>query len=170
MGSNKHPHSEDIDDDVDDVDEIDEDDEQLKILDIPLGNSDDESDEYYSDYEIETESLKWKHISSPWYNYLFEGNKTWDVRLQKNDWNKIKVGEHIMYCGEFNNSAKVCCMEITDIKKFSSFKKLIERIPLQKIFPHIGSEKDAQSLFRTWYSEDDEKKYGVIAINLKKVT
>ena len=54
-------------------------DEQLKRLDFPLCDSDEESDEYYSNYELETESSIWKHMSSPWFNYLFEETKKQNV-------------------------------------------------------------------------------------------
>lgn len=145
------------------------DDDQLKELDIPLCDSDEESDKYYSDYESDIESLTFKHMSSPWFSYICEGTKTWDVRLKKDYWDKIKVGEPIYYNGDVNNYGKVCCMKIIDIKMFDNFTDLIKEIPLQKIMPHIASDNDAILLFRKWYNEDDERKHKVIAINLGNI-
>lgn len=147
----------------------DSDDEQLKQLDMILCNSDSLSDEYYSNCELDTESLIWKHMSFPWFQYLIEGIKTWDIRLNKNDWNKIAVGELILYYGDVDNCRKVCCMKIIDIKKYPYFTDLIKEISLNSIFPQIASDIDANNLFHKWYNQNDEKEYGVIAINLEKI-
>lgn len=145
------------------------DDLMLKKLDQPLSDSDEESDEYYPLCESEIESSKWRYMLSPWFQYLFEGIKKWDVQLQKNEWNNVNVDDVILYCGSVNECGKVCCMKIIDIKKFNNFTELIKVIPLHKIMPNITLDIDALALFHTWYSEEDEKKYGIIAVNLERI-
>lgn len=146
----------------------DDNDNELKMFDLPLYSDSDDSNEYICDYEYEIEPTI-KHISFPWFNYLFEERKTWDIRLKKNYWSDLIVGQSILYYGVVDNCGKVCCMRIIDIKIFDDLIELLKKIPFRDIMPDIASEKDAMSLFRKWYSAEDEKKYGIIAVNLQKI-
>lgn len=111
----------------------------------------------------------YEQLPNPWFEYLYNGIKKWDIKLKKDDWNKVEVGQNIMYNGEINGYAKICCTKIIKIERYSNFLELIKKIPLNDIYPYISLEEDAISLFHTWYKEEDENKYGIIAIKIKLV-
>jgi len=108
-------------------------------------------------------SLIRKHLSEPWFSLVKERRKIIEGRLYKDSWEELKVGDRIQW---FNGNQEHISI-VKDIKKLSSFKDILTYYELNNVLPGISSIESGLLEYRVFYSEQDEVKYGVIAITLE---
>ncbi len=98
-----------------------------------------------------------------------KGSKTIELRLNDEKRQKIKIGDRIEFrCGEINS---VIFAEVIKLHKFLDFEQLYKALPLEK----CGySENDLKTAHYTdmekYYTKEQIKKYGVLGIELQKIT
>lgn len=92
------------------------------------------------------------------------GRKTVELRLYDDKRRLLKVGDEIEFTNLDNAEEKIL-VSVTALHRFNSFKELYESIPLcrhgydeDKI--KVASYKDMYE----YYSEEEQRKYGVIGI------
>lgn len=100
---------------------------------------------------------------------IANGNKTIELRLNDEKRQKINIGDTIEFrCGEINS---VIFAEVIKLYKFPDFEQLYKVLPLEK----CGySENDLKTAHYTdmerYYTKDQIKKYGVLGIEVDKIT
>lgn len=100
---------------------------------------------------------------------IANGNKTIELRLNDGKRQKINIGDRIEFrCSEINS---VIFAEVIKLHKFSDFEQLYKALPLEK----CGySKNDLKSAHYTdmekYYIKEQIKKYGVLGIELQKIT
>ena len=90
--------------------------------------------------------------------FLKDKTKTIEVRLAKPKYN-LSNGNIII----INNSLQLI---VTKTIIYKSLKNLLEKENISKIIPNAASLQEALSVFYTFYTKEEEKKYGAIAIHL----
>lgn len=112
-------------------------------------------------------SLLWK-VQDPWYTFIENGEKSIEGRLFKGSYERIKPGDIVtISCQqEMEKSIKV---EIIKIERYESFKDMLENVDISKILPTIENVSEGVNVYRKFYDEQQEKKYGVIAIYLQRI-
>ena len=109
-----------------------------------------------------------KNLSEPWFTLIYLGNKSVEGRLNKGEFKEMKVNDEIKWINkDFNHREFVT--RIVSKKQYSTFKEYLEGEGLDKCLPAISSIKDGLSVYYKYYSEEDENKYGVIAIRLEVI-
>ncbi len=110
-----------------------------------------------------------KHLSEPWFSLLAVGCKTVEGRLHHEDWEKMKEGDIIVWYNldftpiidrEFQTI-------ITRKTTYHNFNIYLHREELQKVLPSIKNIEDGLKIYYMYYTPEDEKKFGVVALQLK---
>ncbi len=106
-----------------------------------------------------------KHLSQPWFECIYNGSKTVEGRLNKGDFGNMQIGDQI----EFHNENNKYTVDITNIKYYKTFKEMITKERLKHVLPtpDIKRIKDGVKVYHSFYSPEDEKQYGIVAIHIK---
>ncbi len=99
------------------------------------------------------------NVSNVWYNYISNGEKTIEGRLNKGKFADLKINDKIII-----NNEKV--MTIIKINYYNSFYDYLEKEGLKNTLPGITNINDGCNEYYKFYNKDDEKKYGIIAIHI----
>ena len=100
------------------------------------------------------------------FELLKSGQKTVEMRLNKNGRDQITKGDVIVFNNE--KSLETIEVEVLSVSKFSSFDELYKAFPKASLGykeDEIADPKDM--LF--YYKEKDIKKFGVLAIEVKLI-
>nr|WP_206204216.1 ASCH domain-containing protein [Thermococcus sp. 18S1] len=93
---------------------------------------------------------------------IAEGRKRIEGRLYDEKRQGIRPGDEII----FEN--KLVCV-VKDVRVYSSFREMLEKEGLENVLPGVGSVEDGVRVYRRFYSEEKERKYGVAAIEVEPV-
>lgn len=96
--------------------------------------------------------------------------KTIELRLNDEKRRLINVGDEITFINT-EDSLKTITAEVIDIYKYKSFKELYADLPLLKCGytkEDISNAKPEDMI--EYYSEEQQKKYGVLGIEIKVIS
>lgn len=112
-----------------------------------------------------------KHLSQPWFDYVQNGIKTVEGRLDRGDFAKLQLGDEILFYNDDNDSIsnisfyqEILC-HVLKIIKYRSFKELLEQEGVRNVIPGRNLD-EAIRIYRMIYNEEDEMEYGVLAIHM----
>ena len=100
---------------------------------------------------------------------IADGSKTIELRLNDKKRQKINIGDTIEFrCGEMNAIVET---KVIKLYKFPDFEQLYKALPLEK----CGYSKDdlktaCHTDMEKYYKNEQIKKYGVLGIELRKIT
>ena len=104
------------------------------------------------------------HLQQIPFKMISDGTKTIEIRLNDEKRRKIVPGDSI----EFSHALKpemAVTRTVAETFRFDSFKELLAAFPYVE---YGGDGKADLSALYAYYSHDDETKFGVLAIRLKK--
>ncbi len=93
---------------------------------------------------------------------IAEGRKKVEGRLYDEKRQGIRPGDTIL----FEN--RLMCV-VKDVRTYSSFREMLEREGLENVLPGMESIEEGVKVYRRFYPEEDEKRYGVVAIEVEPV-
>ena len=99
------------------------------------------------------------HLDSILFEEIKKGDKKIEVRLFDEKRQKLKIGDIIIFYKrpETEESIKV---KIIGLKRFKTFKET---------YSYYSIKKNPEEMYK-YYSKEDEKLFGVIAIEFKKIS
>jgi len=104
------------------------------------------------------------HLKDPAFSLIKKGTKKIEGRLYKNTFKNINSGDTICF---FNNVKKDSYLvNVINIKKYNSFRNMLISEGIKNVTPLSKSLEESISIYRNYYSLEDEIKFGVIAIEL----
>ena len=106
------------------------------------------------------------NLSDNPFDLLKNGQKSIEMRLNKNGRDKIIKGDHIVFTNEKN--LETIEVEVVSVSKFSSFNELYKAFPKEK----LGYKQDEianPNDMLIYYKKEDIEKFGVLAIEVKLV-
>jgi ASC-1-like (ASCH) protein len=107
------------------------------------------------------------HRQEPYFTYLRNGQKTIEGRLQKGWYCDVEPGDHIhVYNPEETDSIVT---QVKGVRKYPSIREMLLNEPLHKMLPDANDIEDGIKIYRQFYTEKDELKYGAVAIEVKVV-
>lgn len=111
---------------------------------------------------------KAEHISEPWFSLIVLGWKNIECRKNHGRFKEMKIGDIIQFV---NNDflPRTISVLIVRKKEYSNFKDCLITENLHKILPGMDKYNlnTALSVYRKYYTIEDEEKYGVIAIEFE---
>lgn len=102
-------------------------------------------------------------VSEPWFSYIASGKKTIEGRLNKGTFKLMQIGEIVKWI----NKDKEVLTKIINIKKYNSFDEYLTKESIRNCLPGITDINKGVEIYRKYYSIDDEKRYGVLAIHIE---
>jgi len=103
----------------------------------------------------------WRMGLQPQYlKAIAEGRKRVEGRLYDEKRQGIKPGDMIIFENQLIAVVK-------DVRVYPSFREMLEREGVENVLPGVESIEEAVKVYRRFYSEEKEKKYGVVAIEVE---
>ncbi len=95
------------------------------------------------------------------------GKKTIEIRLYDVKRQKVKVGDIIVF-HKLPDNTETIKVEVVDLSIFKSFRDLFSNFDKSKFGHDQGLSIDEEiQMQRAYYSEEEEKKYGVVGIHIR---
>lgn len=113
------------------------------------------SHSYYIILQLQFYMTHKMHLNETPFRQIQYGEKTIEIRLNDEKRQQLQVGDVIVFA--LRDSDEVLEKEITALRPLTTFAELFTH------YPEVG---DVFTM-RTYYSEADEQRYGVLAIELK---
>lgn len=164
-----------------------------KTEDVNENENEDEEEEITPDSDSESElnleskvqnenqegggNIYHKNVQQPYFDQIKNGTKKFEGRLKKEEFAKgekavtladVKKDDIVIWKNDSDEIKSI----VTDILKFDTFVDAISYVGLINILPSEAKERNSiqkaiDNVYRQFYSEEDEKKYGVILIEIK---
>lgn len=106
-------------------------------------------------------------LQEKFFNYIKYDTKEYEIRLNDEKRRKIKKGDLIEFQKEPLKEEKII-YEVEDLLYFNDFEELIDKIDIKFLASSQESTKGLLNSLNRFYSRDDQNKYGVVAIKLRK--
>ena len=107
------------------------------------------------------------HLYSEPFEKIKSGKKTIEIRLYDEKRQKVKVGDIIVF-HKLADEIGTIKVEVIGLSIFKSFWGLFSNFDKSKFGHDPGLSIDEEiQMQRAYYSEEEEKKYGVVGIHIK---
>jgi ASC-1-like (ASCH) protein len=113
-----------------------------------------------------------EHLSEPWFTLISLGLKTVEGRKNKGRFKDMNIGEIIKWTNnDFAPTLKerTILTQIVSKSTYKTFNEYLNMETLEKCLPGINSLEDGINIYYKYFTKDDEKTYGVVAIGLKLI-
>ena len=113
-----------------------------------------------------------KTIGNVPFQEIKEGNKTVEGRLKKGDFAKFEEDDTVTWVNSSDRSQKVKT-KITKVVEYDTLYHMIETEELKNVLPRFGISTVQEGVDKVYrlppinYTEEKEKKFGVLAIRLE---
>jgi ASC-1-like (ASCH) protein len=108
------------------------------------------------------EVIKRITCKDPWLSHIISGVKDVEGRCYKGIFQQLRVGDVV----EWYNTDHSFMSVINDIRRYKTFEEYLLTEGLARTLPGIQSIAEGVAVYRQWFSVDQEKEYGVCAIEL----
>jgi len=102
------------------------------------------------------------HLSEEPFNWIKEGKKVVEVRLFDEKRREVEIGDMIIF--KKLNSEEEIKVKVRGLLRFSNFRDLFLFIPKHYLGHENLSLEEQIGRIRKYYSEEQEEKYGALAI------
>ena len=103
------------------------------------------------------------------FQMIKSGAKTIELRLYDEKRKKIKAGDMIEF-SQADDSSQTLIVQVMDLHVFPSFEELYKELPLLKCgYAEQDIDTASPDDMDAYYSKDDQQKYGVVGIEIKKI-
>lgn len=107
-----------------------------------------------------------ENLSEPWFTLISLGLKTVEGRKNKGRFKEMKIGDIVQWTNN-DFAPRTVLTEITGKAKYRTFIEYLEAEGLDKCLPSIKDLDTGLSVYYKYFTKEDEKEFGVIAIRLK---
>jgi ASC-1-like (ASCH) protein len=107
-------------------------------------------------------------LQSIYFDKIKKGQKIYEIRLNDEKRRIIDVGDVIIFKREPELKESIETI-VEDLIYFDSFKEMIDTLPLFKVGFENVSKKEVEDIYHSFYSVENESKYGVVAIKVKLI-
>lgn len=104
-----------------------------------------------------------KTLRQPWFDFVKNGVKKYEGRLNRGFFGKLKVGDKFT----FVNDDKKINVEVIEILHFDNFKEAYKKLGKELLPTLMG--KSVSEIYNKCYDSKDIKKHGVLAIRIKVI-
>ena len=107
------------------------------------------------------------HLREPAFSLIKEGKKIFEGRLFKNTFKNIRPNDVLCFYNNQRKTEDSYLIQVLNTYKYETFSLMLISKGIKNVTPLSKSLNDSINIYRKYYSQEDEKKYGVIAIKLK---
>lgn len=107
-------------------------------------------------------------LSDPYYDYVRTGKKRWEIRLKKGIWETLKEGEGVLLF-RHGGRGEFIIVRVEERREYDSIEDALKDVGVQNAIPQAEGVGEALKEYRRFYSEEKERKYGVVAFRVSVV-
>ena len=107
-------------------------------------------------------------LQPDFYNYMLNGTKRIEIRLNDEKRKYIKVGDKIKFYKE-PNLEEYFLTEVVEILKFNDFREMIDNLKIEELADEILTKDELLSTLEKYYSKETQEKYGTLGIRIKLI-
>ncbi|KAL0387986.1 UNVERIFIED_CONTAM: hypothetical protein Sradi_2680400, partial [Sesamum radiatum] len=96
-------------------------------------------------------------VQEPFFSQLRDGLKTIEGRCAVGKYKRFQSGHLLL----FNKSLTA---QVQDVRQYASFHEMLEAEGLSKVLPGVTSIEAGVQIYRRFYSEEEERSNGVLAV------
>lgn len=100
------------------------------------------------------------NTQEPYFNFIKEGEKTMEGRLNKGKFADIEVGNKCLVNDDFE-------VEVIGKRLYKTFQEMIEAEGIEKVIPDANSVEEAVAVYYKFYTKEKEAEHGVVALEVK---
>jgi ASC-1-like (ASCH) protein len=105
-----------------------------------------------------------KHLSEPWFTLVKLDIKKCEGRVNEGVFSEMKKGDKIVFWNKDLGFHRQCSKIITNVTYYRIFHDYLQKEGLQDCLPGIDAYNIGVSVYRKYYTVEDETKNGVVAI------
>ncbi|MEA3450111.1 MAG: ASCH domain-containing protein [Patescibacteria group bacterium] len=102
------------------------------------------------------------NIQEPYYSFILEGQKTVEGRLNKGKFTSIQKDDILVLAPEDIE------FEVIEKNIYNSFREMIESEGVENVIPDKTGIEEATNIYYKFYTKEQEKQFGVVAIKIKQ--
>lgn len=106
-------------------------------------------------------------LKAQYFDCIKSGTKSYEIRLNDKKRKNIKIGDFIEFQKEPNLEDKII-VKVEELLYYKSFSELLNNINISLLAPSFISEENLSLDLEKFYPIEKQKKYGVVAIKLRK--
>jgi ASC-1-like (ASCH) protein len=103
------------------------------------------------------------NVQEPYLSFILNKQKTVEGRLNKGKFKDFKIGDILLIGPE----EKRFLIDKTIIYK--SFREMIEKEGIENVIPDKDNIDEAEAVYYNFYTKEQEKEFGVLAIKIKEI-
>lgn len=103
------------------------------------------------------------NAQEPYKTFMLKGIKTVEGRLNKGKFAIMKIGDILVM--ESENAI----FEVIGKNIYPNFKEMLKKQGIKNVIPDKDNINDAVSAYYKFYTKEQEKRFGVVAIKIKKI-
>lgn len=107
-------------------------------------------------------------LQPDFYNYMLNGTKRIEIRLNGEKRKYIKVGDKIKFYKE-PNLEEYFLTEVVEILKFNDFREMIDNLKIEELADEILTKDELLSTLEKYYTKEQQEKYGTLGIRIKLI-
>ena len=107
-------------------------------------------------------------LREEYFDKIKQGQKIYEIRLNDEKRHLISIGDVILF-NKLPDLTEKLQVLVENLTYFQSFKEMASSLSPQEIGFENLSKDEIEKIYHEFYSLEDEKKYGVLAIKIKLV-
>jgi len=103
------------------------------------------------------------NVQEPYLSLILNGQKTVEGRLNKGKFKDLKVGDKLLI-GSYKK-----LFTVKRINCYSGFRNMIASEGVKNVVPDKSTIEDAEAVYYKFYTKEQEKEFGVLALQIEMV-
>lgn len=108
------------------------------------------------------------HLDEDIFEVVKKGIKNVEVRVNDEKRRSMKIGDEIVFLKRPLEEEKIVT-KIIGLKVFNNFKELVKDYSIERLYLSDFTKEEFVKLLGRFYSDEEQEKYGVVAIEFEKV-
>ncbi len=110
-------------------------------------------------------NIKDINVSEPWFSLIQNGYKSIEGRLKKGTFASLKKKDII----RFKNNDKSFLCKIVNIVEYKTFEEYLSQEGLARTLPGTKTIHNGVQIYYQYYTKEQEKEFGILAIHIKLI-
>jgi len=107
-----------------------------------------------------------KHLSEPWFSLVYTRRKRVEGRLNKGFFGGLREGDLVEFYNDDLGFRRSVQVRVTKVVAYRCFLDLLHGE--RRVLPTVRGVQNQLLVYRRFYSEEEEKRHGVVALRLSK--
>lgn len=107
-------------------------------------------------------------LQAKYYNYILNGTKKIELRLNDEKRSKIKIGDKIKFLKEPELS-EYFYVTVTGLLNYNNFDNLFSDFPIEVLADNSMNKEELKYVLEEFYTKEKQRQYGVLGIKIELI-